>query len=206
MLKRLRFAHLAIVTAAAIVIACGSEQALLVSPRVDGALPLGTVADPNGARVRPIRRQAGLANDESWSFDVGPAGTTVQHPSSGLTITVPAGAVASTTHITVTALKGAAVAYRFEPHGLHFAAPVQLTQTLRGIQPAAHSLGSLPLFAGYFAADSLTVDATTGETQVTEILPVQIDVRAHAVVLQIHHFSGYTVASAAAADSVPDLR
>ena len=45
-----------------------------------------------------------------------------------------------------------------------------------------------------------------GETRVTEILPVQIDVRAHAVVLQIHHFSGYTVASAAAADSVPDLR
>ena len=196
MLKRLRFAHLAIVTAGAIVIACGSEQALLVSPRIDGAPPLGVVADPTGTRVRPIKRFTQRSIDESWSFDVGPSGTTVQNVSSGLTITVPPGAVSTTTHITVTALKGTAVAYRFEPHGLQFAAPLQLTQSLHNIRLDRPSLGVPPLFGGYFAGDSLAVDAATGDARVIEILPVLIDVKARAVVLQIHHFSGYTVASA----------
>ena len=142
--------------------------------------------------------------DESWSFDVGPAGAIVPRPSSGLTITVPPGAVASTTHITVTALKGAAVAYRFEPHGLQFAVPLQLTQSLLGIRLDHPSLGVPPLFAGYFADDSLSVDAVSGDARVIEILPVRIDVKSHAVVLQIRHFSGYTVASAA--DSLVDVR
>jgi len=205
MLKRLSLAHLALLTAAAIVIACGSEQALLVSPRIDTAPPLGVVADPSGARIRPIRRVSPRGTDESWSFDVGPAGAIVPRPSSGLTITVPPGAVASTTHITVTALKGAAVAYRFEPHGLQFAVPLRLTQSLYGIKLDHPSLGVPPLFAGYFAGDSLSVDAVSGDARVIEILPVRIDVKSHAVVLQIHHFSGYTVASAAA-DSLVDVR
>ena len=204
MLKRLSLAHLALLTAAAIVIACGSEQALLVSPRID-APPLGAVADPSGAKIRPIRRASTQGTDESWSFDVGPAGAIVPRPSSGLTITVPPGAVASTTHITVTALKGAAVAYRFEPHGLQFAVPLQLTQSLHGIKLDHPSLGVPPLFAGYFAGDSLSVDAVSGDARVIEILPVRIDVKSHAVVLQIRHFSGYTVASAAA-DSLVDVR
>ena len=205
MLKRLSLAHLALLTAAAIVIACGSEQALLVSPRIDAAPPLGAVADPSGAKIRPIRRVSPQGADESWTFDVGPAGAIVPRPSSGLTITVPPGAVVSTTHITVTALKGAAVAYRFEPHGLQFAVPLQLTQSLHGIKLDHPSLGVPPLFAGYFAGDSLSVDAVSGDARVIEILPVRIDVKSHAVVLQIHHFSGYTVASAAA-DSLVDVR
>ena|SRR5438094_2096036 len=205
MLKRLTIAHLAILLAAAFVLACGSEQALLVSPRVDGAPPLGVVADPSGTKIRPIKRALAIDSDESWSFDVGPSGTTVRDASSGLTIAVPPGAVAATTHITVTALKGQAVAYRFEPHGLQFAAPLQLTQTLKGIKLDSPSLGVPPLFAGYFAGDSMPVDAITGEARVVEILPVRIDVKAHAVVLQVHHFSGYTVASAAR-DSLVDVR
>lgn len=205
MLKRLTIAHLAILLAAAFVLACGSEQALLVSPRVDGAPPLGVVADPSGAKIRPIKRALAIPSDESWSFDVGPSGTTVRDASRGLTITVPPGAVAATTHITVTALKGQAVAYRFEPHGLQFTAPLQLTQTLNGIKLDSPSLGVPPLFAGYFAGDSMPVDAITGEARVVEILPVRIDVNAHAVVLQVHHFSGYTVASAAR-DSLVDVR
>jgi hypothetical protein len=205
MLKRLTFAHLAIALAAAIVIACGSEQALLVSPRIDGAPPLGVVASPNGARVRPVKWQSTLASDQSWSFDVGPEGTTVRYPSVGLTITVPEGAVSSSTRVTVTALQGDALAYRFEPHGLQFAVPLQLTQSLRSIQVDRKSLGTPSLFAGYFAGNSLAVDAVSGDANVSEILPVQIDVEGHSVVLQIHHFSGYTVASAAA-DSAMDSR
>ena len=49
--KRLKVSRVAIVTAAAIVVACGGEQALLVSPHVDGAPPLGVVDDPAGRRT-----------------------------------------------------------------------------------------------------------------------------------------------------------
>jgi hypothetical protein len=195
-LKRLSAAHVAIIAAAAIVVACGSEQALLVSPRLVGTPPLGVGANPDGAPVYPIRRQNALASNESWSFDVGPAGTSVRYPSTGLTIDVPAGAVTQMTHITVTALRGAPVAYRFEPHGLQFAQPIQLTQSLRGILLGRAGVGVPQLFAGYFADDTLATDAVNGDARVIEILPVQIDVERHTVILHVRHFSGYTVASA----------
>jgi ZU5 domain-containing protein len=201
--KRLNISQLAIITAAAIVVACGGEQALLVSPSVPGAPPLGVVQSPGGAIVRPIRRQQPMAAEVSWSFDVDARGTTVRHPATGLTITVPAGAVTAPTHITVYALRGAPLAYRFEPHGLQFAQPIQLTQSLHGLLLGAASQPIPRLLGGYFADDSLDTDAATGNASVIEILPVQIDVRGHNAVLSIRHFSGYTVASAAS-DSLPD--
>lgn len=205
MSKRLRFAHLAIAIAAAIAVACGGDQALLVTPRPDSAPPLGVVADPAGAPIRPIHREQSLATDQSWSFDVGPEGTSVHLAMVGLTITVPAGAVAAPTHITCIALRGSALAYRFEPHGLQFAQALRLTQSLHGLKLSPSSLGMPQLIGGYFADDSLVTDAATGEARAIEILPVQIDVRGHNAVLSIRHFSGYTVASAAR-DSVEDLR
>ena len=200
--KRLNISHLAIITAAAIVAACGGEQALLVSPPVPGAPPLGVVETPGGALIHPVRRQQPMTSEVSWSFDVDAQGTTVRHQSTGLTITVPAGAVAGPTHITVFAQRGAPLAYRFEPHGLQFAQPLQLTQSLHGLLLGGASQPIPRLVAGYFADDSLATD-TAGNARVIEILPVQIDVRAHNAILSIRHFSGYTVASAVS-DSVPD--
>jgi hypothetical protein len=201
--KRLNISQLAIITAAAIVVACGGEQALLVSPPVPGAPPLGVVQSPGGVLVRPVRRQQPMAAEVSFSFDVDARGGTVRHPSTGLTITVPAGAVSAPTHITVFALRGAPLAYRFEPHGLQFAQPIQLTQSLHGLLLGGGSSPIPRLFGGYFADDSLATDSATGNARVIEILPVQIDVRAHNVILSVRHFSGYTVASAEG-DSVPD--
>jgi hypothetical protein len=201
--KRLNVSHAAILTAAAIVVACGGEQALLVSPAVPGAPPLGVVQNPSGALVHPVRRQQPIAREVSWSFDVDARGTSVRDRGTGLTITVPAGAVAAPTHITVFALRGAALAYRFEPHGLQFAQPIQLTQSLHGLLLGSASQPIPQLFAGYFADDTLAVDAASGNAPVVEILPVQIDVRAHSAVLSVRHFSGYTVASAVG-DSTTD--
>ena len=199
--KRRNVSHFAIIGAAAIVVACGGEQALLVSPPVPP--PLGVVETPGGALVHPVRRQQPMAAEVSWSFDVDAAGTAVHYPSAGLTITVPPGAVAGPTHITVFALRGATLAYRFEPHGLQFAQPIQLTQSLHGLLLDGASQPIPRLFAGYFADDSLATDAVTGNARVIEILPVQIDVGAHNAILSVRHFSGYTVASAVS-DSVPD--
>ena len=196
MWKRLTAARVAVLVAAAILIACSSEQALLLSPRPEGAPPMGLVSDPAGAPVRPVKRQAALLVDERWSFDVDQNGTVDKHSSTGLTITVPAGAVAAPTRITVTALKGASVAYRFEPHGLQFAVPIKLTQKLNEIR-LSRPLTVPQLFAGYFATDSLPTDAATGDARVIEILPVEIDVRGSSAILFVRHFSGYTVASAA---------
>ena len=204
MSKRPTAVRVAIVIAAAIVVACGGEQALVVSPRWDGAPPVGVVSDPAGAPIRPVNRDTALAVDDTFSFEVGPAGTLVRHPTTGLTILVPPGAVTAPTHITVTALKGAPLAYRFGPHGLHFNVPLQLTQSLRGIR-LSQPLTVPQLFAGYFADDSLPMDATTGNARVIEILPVQVDVKDRSALLEIRHFSGYTVASAAS-DSLMDVR
>jgi hypothetical protein len=205
MLKRL-FPYLAVLVAGAIVVACGSEQALLVSPQLDGAPPLGVVTDTAGVAVRPLSRDTALAKSDSWSFDVGATGTTVHHSATGLTITVPPGAVATPTRITVTALKGTAIAYRFEPHGLRFAVPLQLRQSMRGAKLPTRDLSNAQLFAGYFVADTLATDTATGRTRVFEILPVLLDVKAQSAILSIRHFSGYTVASAFDADSSSSLR
>lgn len=203
MSKRPTAARLAIFIAAATVVACSGDQALVVSPRLDGAPPVGVVADPAGAPIQPVTREIALTVSDTFGFDVGPLGAFVRHPSTGLTILVPAGAVAAPTHITVTALKGASLAYRFEPHGLHFAIPIQLIQSLRGIR-LKQPLSVPQLFAGYFADDSLPMDAT-GNARVIEILPVQVDVKDRSALLEIRHFSGYTVASAAS-DSLSDVR
>jgi hypothetical protein len=204
MSKRPTAARVAILIAAAIAVACGGEQALIVSPGPAGAPPLGVVSDPAGTPIRPVSRETALAVNDTFSFDVGPAGTLVRHPTTGLTIHVPPGAVAAPTHITVTALKGTALAYRFAPHGLHFNVPLQLTQSLRGIR-LSQPLTVPQLFAGYFAEDSLPMDAATGNARVIEILPVQVNVKNGSALLEVRHFSGYTVASAAS-DSAMEAR
>jgi hypothetical protein len=203
MSKRPTAARLAILITAATFVACSGEQALVVSPRLDGAKSIGVVTDPAGASIQPVSREIALTVNDTFSFDVGPLGAVVRHPSTGLTILVPAAAVASPTHITVTALKGASLAYRFEPHGLHFAVPIQLTQSLRGIR-LKQPLSVPQLFAGYFADDSLPMDAA-GNARVIEILPVQVNVKDGSALLEIRHFSGYTVASAAS-DSLSGVR
>lgn len=202
MLKRLK-PYGVVLVAGAVVLACGSEQALLVSPRLEGVLPLGVIGD-TGARVLPVTRLNGLSQNDTWSFDALPTGNTIRHPSTGLTIVVPPGAVSTTTHITVTGLKGAPIAYTFEPHGIHFAVPIQLKQSLRGAKVRG-PLADAQLFAGYFTTDSLVTDSSTGATRVFEARRVLIDVKGQTAILSVPHFSGWTVVSAFGADSLDGL-
>lgn len=194
--QRFTSAHASLLVAAAILVACAGDQAAVVAPRLgDGAPPLGVVATPGGAPVLPVQRTTPLAEDRSWSFDASPEGTVVRDGATGLTVDVPAGAVNERTRITVIALKGAPLAYRFEPHGLQFAVPIRLVQSLRSLKVRTGALGVPPLFGGYFADDSLATDAL-GQAHVLEVLPVLIDVKGKTALLEVHHFSGYTMASA----------
>ena len=180
--------------------ACGGDRSVLVAPLPGDATvpPMGVVLSPDGARVHPVHREASLNASVTWSFDVGAEGAVSRNHATGLTITIPPGALGARTRITVTAIAGAALAYRFEPHGLQFAAPVELRQSLNGLKIRRDVFGFPRLIGGYFAEDAPAVDVATGTVRVTEIMPVWLDGKSKTIRLEIRHFSGYTVASALA--------
>lgn len=141
--------------------------------------------------VAPITRNTPLANDVSWSFTVGSGGATSSNSAVGLTIRVPSGAVSAPTLITVTALKGSAVAYSFAPHGLQFNRQVTLTQKLQGTSVGAQLLPSLT--GAYFENEDDLLDS--GLAIVTELLSGLLNPLTKTFSFPIEHFSGYLVAS-----------
>jgi hypothetical protein len=95
----------------------------------------------------PLHRNTALAQDVSWTFTVGPSGGSSSNSSAGLSIVIPPNAVSTTQTITVTALAGSPVAYRFEPH-ITFNKKIWLTQDLSGTSVGL--LGSLTMKAAHF--------------------------------------------------------
>ena len=178
--------------------------ALVISACSDVTAPAAPVASAQSANllsglvggltqqtVAPITRTTPLANDVSWSFTVGSGGATSSNSAVGLTISVPAGAVSAPTTITVTALKGSAVAYAFAPHGLQFGKYVTLTQKLQGT-----SVGSqlLPQLTGAYFADNDDL-LGNGLALVSEVLTGLLNPLTKTFSFPITHFSGYLVAS-----------
>jgi hypothetical protein len=147
--------------------------------------------------VPPVQRTTPLAEDVSWSFTVGSGGGSSSNSAVGLSIVVPSGALSSTQTITVTALKGSMVAYKFEPHGLQFSRPVVLTQSLNGTNVGLLYLK--PLSAAYFETDRPEVNGS-GLVAVTELLGTILNPLTRKVSFGIKHFSGYIVASGRASD------
>lgn len=141
--------------------------------------------------VAPITRNTPLANDVSWSFTVGSGGATSSNSAVGLTISFPSGAVSSPTVITVTALKGSAVAYSFAPHGIQFSRSVVLTQKLQGT-----SVGTqlLPVLSGAYFANNEDL-LSNGLAVVSEVLSGLTNPLTKTFSFPIEHFSGYLVAS-----------
>ena len=111
-------------------------------------------------------------------------------PGAGLTVVVPAGAVSAPTAITVSAPQGSAVWYEFQPHGIQFAVPLQLTQDLRGTNYS--SLLSPPLKGAYMVDG--TQDATASTALVSEVIASTLDLFRTKVTFPVRHFSGYMVA------------
>lgn len=150
-----------------------------------------TVSSVGSTLVAPLDRTTPLPEPISWSFTVGVDGGSSTNAASGLTIAVPDGALADTVTITVTALAGSAVAYRFEPHGLTFARGVTLTQSLAGTNAA---LGTDLLLQGaHFPGDE--PETTDGLVLVTETVNASINLLAKTASFPIRHFSGWIVAT-----------
>lgn len=153
---------------------------------------LGTVTNTLSALLAsPVTRNTPLAEDVSWTFVAKPGGSVSSHSGVGLTVAVPAGAVDSYQTITVTALKGSAVAYRFEPH-MEFDRKVVLTQDLRGTS-AGGLLNLTALKGAHFEGDVL--DYLNGRVKVTEIVPALLSILTRTASFSVDHFSGWILAS-----------
>jgi hypothetical protein len=122
---------------------------------------------------------------------VGSAGGSFTMPQTGLTVTVPAGAVRKPTQITVTAPSGAGVWYEFGPSGTKFAVPLTLTQDLRATNAAAARGATFE--AGYFLDG--TLDLARLSAPVKEFLPVAVDGTGTQLSFKVSHFSGYMVST-----------
>lgn len=148
-----------------------------------------------------LTRLVPLGTTYRASAVIGSAGGRVHLPQTGLTLTVPAGAVSGPTTFTVTAPAGAGVWYEFGPSGARFAKPLTVTQDVRFTALSAlTALSSLTarfappaLEAGYFVDG--TQDDATGTAVVQEFLPVTLDTKRLEVRFQVNHFSGYMVST-----------
>jgi hypothetical protein len=150
----------------------------------------GLLGGVTSTLVAPINRTTPLSSDVVWTFTAGPGGVTSSNPSVGLTIVVPPGALESTVTFTVTALAGAPVAYRFEPHA-EFERKVSLTQDLSG---TTASLTLLPLVGAHFETDLLELNSD-GLATVTEVVPSLVNLLSNTTRFKVSHFSGWIVAS-----------
>ena len=148
---------------------------------------LGTVT--NTLLATPVHRSTALDADVSWSFVAGPLGAKSSNSKVGLTVRVPAGALDRTVTITVTALKGTAVAYRFDPH-LKFDKSVTLTQSLSGLE---YSLLDA-MYGAHFEGDSPEY-TSDGDALVTEVVGATLNLLTNSVSFGVRHFSGWILAS-----------
>lgn len=149
-----------------------------------------------GSTAKVLSRKVQRTTTEKASLTItDKRGGTLSLPGSGLTVTVPAGAIASgSLTITVTAETGKEVSYDFQPHGTQFLKPLVLTQALNVTNWSA---SSNPKLWGVYTAG--TVDKTKGTAKADEVFNVTFSTDRKTGVtsasFNIWHFSGYVVAS-----------
>lgn len=148
----------------------------------------GVVGVLNLSALNGLLRTTPLASDITVSKTIGTAGGTLSIPAAGVTVTVPSGALATSTVITMTARKGVLVAYDFAPHGITFAKPLVFSQKLTGTNATILSAPLLKL--GYYSDPSLLT--AVGGT-VSELLGGTINLLSWTFTSNIKHFSGYMV-------------
>jgi hypothetical protein len=170
---------------------CGGEHPTLpqlqqYAPEAPAADLLGGVTSLVG--MNGLQRTTPLAVPITVSKAIGADGGTLAIPEAGVTVTVPRGALATTTTITMTARAGTLVAYDFAPHGITFAKPLVFSQQLRGTNATLLSAPLLRL--GYYENENLLTK--TGGL-VSELLGGAVNTLTWTFTSTIPHFSGYIV-------------
>jgi hypothetical protein len=138
--------------------------------------------------VTPLNRTSPLSSNLTKSARIGLLGGIIAIPEAGITVVVPPLAVFSPTTISVTARAGSAVAYDFAPHGIKFAVPLVVTQSLAKTDAQTGLVSVNSLFAGYYP-DSKNI------TSVTELLTLNVNLLNSTAIMTVWHFSGYIYAS-----------
>ena len=135
-----------------------------------------------------LTRNTPLATNLTVTQTIGSAGGVLAIAEAGVVVVVPAGAVSLPTQFTMTARAGSLVAYDFAPHGITFAKPLVLTQSLTGT--SATLLNSSSLTLGYYA-DPSQLTATGG--LVSEVTTGLFTLLNWSFTANIKHFSGYMI-------------
>lgn len=142
-----------------------------------------------------LKRLVALPNDIVASAVIGPNGGEIKIDAAGAKIDFPAGALSAPTLITMTAYAGLNVAYDFQPHGITFAQPVKIQQTIAGTwaQTYPQLLGSM--HGSYYGTtlDSAWVDPDHYFARVQENELGYMDANASQIKFYVGHFSGYMV-------------
>jgi hypothetical protein len=144
-----------------------------------------------------ITRTVPLAADLSATATIGKAGGELRIDGAGVKVVFPAGALRTSTTITMKALAGGVVAYDFQPHGTQFYLPVMIQQDVGGTSAATETQSRL-MYGGYFGTslDSSFVDASKTRVKVLQTQLGYLDVSKKQIKIFVGHFSGYTYAYA----------
>lgn len=205
-MKRFAGSFSAVVAAIALVAtACGDpsgpsqesaapSQSVSLAPDVDAKL-----LNVGSLLFKTVAWNKYCGNGLSASGKIGPGGGTIQLSKCDVTITFPAGALKTTTLITITSMSGAYVSYDMLPHGLTFPVPVTVTQKLRYTAAATNPLiaatllgvyvSGVPLLSdGSFLATELLISKTYWKLDGLRLIPEK-------QTWLLNHFSRYMLAS-----------
>jgi hypothetical protein len=143
-----------------------------------------------------LKRLTPLAADVSVSATIGASGGSIVIQAAGGKIDIPPGALSAPTVITMTALAGPNVAYEFKPHGLTFAAPVKLQQTIKGTWAEQYPALLKDMHGSYYgqaSLDSAWIDPGKYLAKIQENQIGYVESNASQIKFYINHFSGYAV-------------
>jgi hypothetical protein len=160
---------------------------------------IGFQTDPNGIPVTAVKWAPTHVNEtRSVSATIGYSGGTLAIPGSDFTITFPRGALSNSTAITITSDASGYVSYDMQPHGLRFAKPVIVTQSLSNTAVYGTPL-ALNSFCAYFSQDLLDLSGILNalEIETTTIFsaPSGNQLVPEVETWQLNHFSRYMLAS-----------
>lgn len=201
--------HAAVSAALLIAVSCGDNPAG-IAPAKPGLQRVETGAASQRrdhvARGLLVRRDVHLDDDVSATATITPEGGFLTLREAGLLLYFPSGAVSHSIAITATARKGNRVVYDFQPHGLTFATPIYVAQSLAATELDTQRGKKTPdVWAGYLDHDDADLHGD-GSARFSETFDVffQGTGRNALAVFTITHFSGYAMASGRR-EAVPPL-